>query len=120
MGNVSSGSEPGEPLHSNPILPRYGRETWSQWRKTGRRYGCSRHPRIFELKEERISSGTYKVKDGQLMSLVVETLGGKAEVAGQPSGNLIKSPPFVDQSLKLTHLTGNEEPGIYSLVFNYE
>ena len=123
MGNVSSGSEPGEPLQSNP-MPRYGPKTWSQWRKTGRRYGMARHPHILELKGRSISSGSYAVKDGQLGSLVVETLGlgGKTEVVGchKPSGNVIKAPPSVDPSLKLTHLTGNEEPGILSVVFNYE
>ena len=124
MGNVSSGSEPGEPLLLHNPLPRYGQETWSQWRKTGKQDGNPRPPRILKLEGRRISSGFYAKNDGSLISLVVETLGGEREVAGshKPAGgrNLIESPPSVEPPLQLTHLSGDEEKYNWSVVFHYE
>ena len=122
----SSGSEPGEPLLLHNPLPRYGQETWSQWRETGDRYEWSnpRPPRILELEGRRISSGFYDNRYGELMSLVVETLGGEREVAGkhEPGGyrNLIESPPSVEPPLQLTHLSGDEKRDNWSVVFHYE
>ena len=124
MAFGSSGSEPGEPLLLHNPLPRYGQETWSQWRKTGRQ-DSPRPPRIIELEGRRISSGFYNNNDGTLRSLVVETLGGEKEVAGghEPDGgyrNLIESPPSVEPPLQLTHLSGDEEEENRSVVFDYE
>ena len=123
MACGSCGSEPGEPLLLFNPLPRYGQETWSQWRETGRQRSNPRPPRILELEGRRISSGFYGKGNGMLKSLVVETLGGEREVAGkhEPAGykNLIESPPSVEPPLQLTHLSGNEE-SVWSVVFHYE
>lgn len=59
------------------------------------------------------------------MSLVVETLGGEQEVAGEHKPfrdhiNLIESPPSVEPPLQLTHLSGDEEEYNWSVVFHYE
>ena len=124
MAVGSSGSEPGETLLLHNPLPRYGQETWSQWRETGYQYSDPRPPRILELDGRRISSGFYDNDNGNLRSLVIETLGGEQEVAGQhkPSGirNLIESPPSVEPPLQLTHLSGDEERDNWSVVFHYE
>ena len=82
MAIGSSGSEPGEPILSFTQLPRYGQEKWSQWRETGTQYPNPRPPRILELEGRRISSGFFDNDDGELRSLVVETVGGEREVAG--------------------------------------
>ena len=127
MENASSASEPGEPINSNSML-RYGKGMWSEWRNVGRRYGMSRDPRIFELEGiwgRRVSAGFCDKEKGQLMSLVFESLGGgKKEVLGNHEQNfdrnLIEFPPSVDPPLQLTHLTGCDELGNWSLVFNYE
>ena len=125
MAIGSSGSEPGDPLLPHNPLPRYGQETWSQWRKTGLQYGNPRPPRILELEGRRISSGFYSNGTGELMSLVVETLGGEQEVAGEhvpyeDKRNLIESPPSVEPPLHLTHLSGDEKKDNWSVVFHYE
>ena len=126
MAGGSSGSEPGEPLLLHNPLPRYGQETWSQWRETGEQWlGNPRPPRILELEGRRISSGFYENRDGRLRSLVVETLGGEQEVAGEhepyeDKRNLIESPPSVEPPLQLTHLSGDEMQGNLSVVFHYE
>ena len=124
MASGSSGSEPGEPLLLHNPLPRYGQETWSQWRETGRQNSDPRPFRIFELEGRRIYSGFYDNDDGRLRSLVVKTLGGEQEVAGkhEPGGSriLIESPPSVEPPLQLTHLSGDEKQGIWSVVFHYE
>ena len=125
MAIGSSGSEPGEPLLLHNPLPRYGQETWSQWRETGRQCRNPRPPRILELEGRRISSGFYDNRDGELTSLVIETLGGEQEVAGEhkPVGsyrNLIESPPSVEPPLQLTHLSGDEKDNNLSVVFHYE
>ena len=121
----SSGSEPGETLLLHIPLPRYGQETWSQWRETGRQDSNPRPPRILELDGRKISSGFYDNGSGILRSLVVETLGGEKEVAGkhEPVGsyrNLIESPPSVEPPLQLTHLSGDEEDRYWFVVFHYE
>ena len=121
----SSGSEPGEPLLSFTQLPRYGQEKWSQWRGTGTQNSNPRPPRILELEGRRISSGFYDNRNGELMSLVVETVGGEREVAGkhEPDGNrrnLIESPPSVEPPLQLSHLSGDERGRNWSVVFHYE
>ena len=124
MAIGSSGSEPGEPLLLHNPLPRYGQETWSQWRKTGRQDSYPRPPRILELEGRRVSSGFCHSLDGELRSLVVETLGGEREVAGEhkPANNrnLIESPPSVEPPLQLTHLSGDEKKDNWSVVFHYE
>ena len=124
MAIGSSGSEPGEPLLSFTQLPRYGQEKWSQWRKTGRQYSNPLPPRILELEGRRISSGFYDNEDGELKSLVVETVGGEREVAGEHEPrwdrNLIESPPSVEPPLQLSHLSGSENSSKYSVVFHYE
>ena len=125
MAIGSCGSEPGEPLLLHNPLPRYGQETWSQWRETGRQLSDPRPPRILELEGKRISSGFFDNDDGRLRSLVVETLGGEREVAGQHKPNedyrnLIESPPSVEPPLQLTHLSGDEEWKNWSVVFHYE
>ena len=125
MGIGSSGSEPGEPLLLHNPLPRYGQETWSQWRETGRQDSNPRPPRILELDGRKISSGFYDNGSGILRSLVVETLGGEQEVAGEHKPymdyrNLIKSPPSVEPPLQLTHLSGDEKEYNWSVVFHYE
>ena len=125
MACGSSGLEPGEPLLLHNPLPRYGQETWSQWRKTGRQRSNPRPPRILELEGRRISSGFHDNFDGILRSLVIETLGGENEVVGnhEPYGdrrNLIESPPSVEPPLQLTHLSGDEEKDNLSVVFHYE
>ena len=105
-------------------MPRYGQQTWSDWRITGRVFASPRPPRILKLEGRRISSGFYDNLDGELTSLVVETLGGEREVAGEhkpwDSRNLIESPPSVEPPLQLTHLSGDEEGGNWSVVFHYE
>ena len=121
----SVGSEPGEPLLLHNPLPRYGQETWSQWRKTGDQDSKPRPPRILELDGRRISSGFYDNDDGRLRSLVVETLGGEQEVAGwhepyEDMINLIESPPSVEPPLQLTHLSGDEKRNNWSVEFHYE
>ena len=124
MAILSSGSEPGEPLLLHNPLPRYGQETWSQWRETGLQRSRPRPPRILVMDGRRISSGFYDNRDGELKSLVVETLGGDREIAGkhEPAGdkNLIESPPSVEPPLQLTHLSGDEMQGNWSVVFHYE
>ena len=71
-----------------------------------------------------ISSGFCENRDGRLRSLVVETLGGEREVAGEHEPavdrNLIQSPPAVEPPLQLTHLSGDEEMKNWSIVFHYE
>ena len=123
MACGSSGSEPGEPLLLFNPLPRYGQETWSQWRETGSQDMRPRPPRILELEGRRIS-GVYYIGTGRLNSLVIETLEGEQEVAGQhePVGyrNLIESPPSVELPLQLTHLSGDEKSVNRSIVFHYE
>ena len=125
MVGGSSGSEPGEPLLLHNPLPRYGQETWSQWRKTGGQWSNPRPPRILELEGRRISSGFCGNYNGELKSLVVETVGGEHEVAGlhKPDGNrrnLIESPPSVEPPLQLSHLSGDERGENWSVVFHYE
>ena len=126
MAIGSSGSEPGEPLLSFTQLPRYGQEKWSQWRETGRQFSNPRPPRILELEGRRISSGFYDNNIGELTSLVVETVGGEREVAGEHESwenrrNLIESPPSVEPPLQLSHLSGDERRGRnWSVVFHYE
>ena len=124
MAIASSGSEPGEPLLSFPQLARYGQEKWSQWRETGRQNRFQLPPRILELEGRRISSGFCDNGDGQLRSLVVETVGGEREVAGlhkpRSDRNLIESPPSVEPPLQLSHLSGDERGINYSVVFHYE
>ena len=125
MAGGSSGSEPGEPFLSFTQLPRYGQEKWSQWRETGRQLSNPRPPRILELEGRRISSGFCDHGNGWLNSLVVETIGGERKVAGRhkPWGNnrnLIESPPSVEPPLQLSHLSGDERRGNYSVVFHYE
>ena len=121
----SSGSEPGEPLLPSHSMPRYGQETWTQWRQTGRLDRNPLPPRILELGGRRISSGFCDNRDGELMSLVVETVGGEREVAGhhkpnEDRRNLIESPPSVEPPLQLSHLSGDEERDNWSVVFHYE
>ena len=122
----SSRSEPGQPLLSftQCPLPRYGQETWSQWRETGAQYYNPRPPRILELEGRRISSGFYDNGNGELRSLVVETVGGEREVAGKheprSDRNLIESPPSVEPPLQLSHLSGDERGENWSVVFHYE
>ena len=106
-------------------LPRYGQETWSDWRETGWQNSNPRHPRLLELEGRRISSGFYDNDTGRLRSLVVETLGGEREVAGNHNPyevhrTLIESPPSVEPPLQLTHLTGDQETKNWSVVFHYE
>ena len=124
MACGSSGSEPGEPLLPVTQMPRYGQEKWSQWRKTGVQYDNPHPPRILELEGRRISSGFCDNDDGMLRSLVVETVGGEREVAGEhePESwrNLIESPPSVEPPLQLSHLSGDEERDNWSVVFHYE
>ena len=123
MACGSSGSEPGEPLLLHNPPPRYGQETWSQWRETAPQWYPG-PPRTLELEGRRISSGFYRNPDGELSSLVVETLGGEREVAGKhwsgDSRNLIESPPSVEPPLQLTHLSGDEKEDNWSVVFHYE
>ena len=81
--------------------------------------------RILELEGRKISSGFCDNGDGQLRSLVVETVGGEREVAGEhkPDGNdrnLIESPPSVEPPLQLSHLSGDERENNWSVVFHYE
>ena len=122
MTSGSSGSEPGEPLLSFTQLPRYGQEKWSKWRKTGRQRKNPRPPRILELEGRRVSSGFSDKKDGELRSLVVETVGGgeEREVFGtrKPAWilNLVKAPV----QLQLSHLSGGEEDQNWALVLHYE
>ena len=121
----SSGSEPGEPLLPGHSMPRYGQETWTQWRQTGRLDRNPLPPRILELGGRRISSGFCDNRDGELMSLVVETVGGEREVAGhhkpnEDRQNLIESPLSVEPPLQLSHLSGDEERDNWSVVFHYE
>ena len=125
MACGSSGSEPGEPLLLHNPLPRYGQETWSQWRETGDQNYNPRPPRIIELEGRRIFSGFSANGTGELKSLVVETLGGEQEVAGEHEPykdhiNLIESPPSVEPPLQLTHLSGDEKEYNWSVVFHYE
>ena len=124
MAFGSSGSEPGEPLLLHNPLPRYGQETWSQWRETGYQISKPRPARILELEGRMTSSGFCENRDGRLRSLVVETLGGEREVAGmhEPAAdrNLIESPPAVEPPLQLTHLSGDEKENNWSIVFRYE
>ena len=124
MAGGSSGSEPGETLLLHNPLPRYGQETWSQWRETGLQFSDPRPPRILELEGRRISSGFYDNRNGELTSLVIVTLGGEQEVAGwhkpSDSRNLIESPPSVEPPLQLTHLSGDEKKDNWSVVFHYE
>ena len=107
-------------------MPRYGQQTWSDWRITGRQDDKPRPPRIFELEGKRISTGFYHNWHGVLVSLVVETLGGgEPEVAGlhEPNEdyrNLVESPPSVEPPLQLTHLSGDEEKFNWSVVFHYD
>ena len=71
-----------------------------------------------------IFSGFYDNRDGELTSLVVETVGGEREVAGnhEPKSyrNLIESPPSVEPPLQLSHLSGDERGKNWSVVFHYE
>ena len=125
MAIGSSGSEPGEPLLPFTQLPRYGQEKWSQWRETGRQRSDPRPPRILELEGRRISSGFCDNDDGMLRSLVVETVGGEREVAGEHKPdendrNLVEFPPSIEPPLQLTHLSGDEEKKNLSVVFHYE
>ena len=102
-------------------MPRYGKETWSQWRETGGQFSNPRPPRILELEGRRVSSGFSDKKDGELRSLVVETVGGgEAEVFGtrKPAWILNLVEPSVQ--LQLSHLSGGEEDQNWSLVFHYE
>ena len=106
-------------------MPRYGQQTWSDWRATGWKRSNPRPPRILELEGRRISSGFYDNRDGELTSLVIETLGGgEREVAGshmpRNDRNLVECPPSVEPPLQLTHLSGDEKGGNYSVVFHYE
>ena len=105
-------------------MPRYGQEQWSKWRKTGNQGRNPRPPRILELEGRRISSGVCDNRDGELKSLVVETVGGEAEVAGKhkpdPDRNLIESPPSVEPPLQLSHLSGDERGENWYVVFHYE
>ena len=107
-------------------MPRYGQQTWTDWRKIGYQNRNPRPPRILELEGRRISSGFYDNRDGRLNSLVVETLGGgEQEVAGEhePNGyhrNLVESPPFVEPPLQLSHLSRDEKYENWSVVFHYK
>ena len=105
-------------------MPRYGQQTWSDWRKTGRQYPNPRPPRILELEGRRISSGFYDNLYGQLRSLVVETPGGELEVAGRHKPkvirSLVESPPSLEPPLVLTHMSGDEKRNNYSVIFHYE
>ena len=90
-------------------MPRYGQQTWSDWRNTGDQDDDPRPPRILELEGRRISSGFYDNDDGRLKSLVVETVagygGGYRLVVGKNepfwNRNLVESPPSVEPPLKL-------------------
>ena len=107
-------------------MPRYGKQFWSDWRTTGQQCAKPRPPRILELEGRRVSSGFYSNGTGELRSLVVETLGGgEREVAGlhepdEDYKNFIESLPSVEPPLRLTHLSGDEERGNFSVVFHYE
>ena len=125
MAIGSSGSEPGEPLLPFTQLPRYGQEKWSKWRETGAQGSDPRTPRILELEGRRISSGFYDNESGWLRSLVVETIRGEREVAGEHEPyedrrNLIESPPSVEPPLQLSHLSGDGREDNWSVVFHYE
>ena len=108
--------------HIQRIRGRYGQEMGSRWRHTGPQWSKPRTPCILELEGRRISSGFCDNHDGELRSLVVETVGGEREVAGEheprSNRNLIESPPSVEPPLQLSHLSGDSSN--CSVVFHYE
>ena len=123
MAGGSSGSEPGEPLFPPTQCPGMASKpgpTGGRQENSGRT-----HALLLELEGRRISSGFYDNDTGRLRSLVVETLGGEREVAGNHNPyevhrTLIESPPSVEPPLQLTHLTGDQETKNWFVVFHYE
>ena len=122
---LSGESEPGELLLLPNPMYRYG-QWWSYWRETGGQNHNVRPTRILEMEGKRISSGFCKYGNGDLRSLVIESLGGEKVVVGKHVTkkseplNLIEFPTFNDPPLKLTHLSGNDSERNCSVVFHYE